>query len=107
VLICSKKPSPYKTKLHVLKNTAALPSGFGHFKVGLLARSQCASKRSCNRQIQTSFSVVLLSLRVNAELFVFKSVFSLMMDYVIETCSVLWEYVVVFDWWCDVVSINC
>jgi len=49
--------------------------------------------------------VVLLSLRGNAELLVFKSVFSLMVDYVIETCSVFWEYVVVFDWWCDVVLI--
>jgi len=61
-----------------------------------------------NRPIQSRFSVVLLSLKVNAELlFFFKSVFSLMMDCVIETYSVFWEYVFVLDRWCDDVLINC
>jgi hypothetical protein len=46
--------------------------------------------------------VVLLSLRVNAELIFLKSIFSLIMDHAIETYSFFWEYVVVFHWWCDV-----
>jgi len=29
------------------------------------------------------------------------------MDYVIETCKVLWEYVFVFDWSGDDVLNNC
>jgi hypothetical protein len=38
------------------------------FKAGLLARSQFASGRSCNRPTQSRFSVVFLGPRANAEL---------------------------------------
>jgi hypothetical protein len=38
------------------------------FNAGLLARSQFASGRSCDRPIRLRFSVVLLGPRANAEL---------------------------------------
>jgi hypothetical protein len=38
------------------------------FNAGLLARSQFASGRSCNRPTRSTFSVVFFGLRANAEL---------------------------------------
>jgi hypothetical protein len=38
------------------------------FNAGLLARSQFASGRSCDRPTQSRFAVVFLGLRANAEL---------------------------------------
>jgi hypothetical protein len=52
------------------KNTAHIGTNVRArgFNAGLLARSQFASKRSCDRPTRSKFSAVFLGLRENAEL---------------------------------------
>jgi hypothetical protein len=59
-----KKKQKRKTRQHRLWTNVRVCG----FNAGLLARSQFASGRSCDRPARSSFSVVFLGPRANAEL---------------------------------------
>jgi hypothetical protein len=59
-----KKKKQKRKKQHILGTNVRVRE----FKAGLLARSQFASGRSCDRPARSRFSVVFLGPRANAEL---------------------------------------
>jgi hypothetical protein len=62
-LLEKKERKKRKTQQHRLGTNVRVRG----FKAGLLARSQSASARSCDRSTQSRFSVVFLGPRANAE----------------------------------------